>query len=205
MEVQSFDLNYNRIPGNQTFDILVLVYLTQWHLSISKRPILRLIIQHQNIYYSGNTLVPVCWYDQIKIPTQPDVVLCIEFNFPFNTFQVISGWCLLVTKSMINHLYCHHSRMIPCLIIIYSGNANVERITKFLHWTTLYMWSIRQVTLNYNFKSLVWLGRVLNQVPPRHRANTLPRDYRCWSTKLDCESPYSTVRVKHDARHNTSI
>ena len=59
--------------------------------------------------------------------------LCIGFNIPFNTFQVISRWCLLVTESMITTLKCYLNKISHRMIshpVSYSDNRSFNFCTK---------------------------------------------------------------------------
>ena len=94
---------------------------------------------------------------------------CVGYTVHFNTFQVISGRCLLVAEVMITTLWCcltkishrRHSCMISHLITLFWKWVN-----QFLHLATLYM-------SNIYFKYVVWVGRESN--PTRSDCST----YHC--------------------------
>ena len=108
----------------------------------------------------------------------------IGFNIPFNTFQVISGQCLLITECMTTTLkYClneishsMNSRMISRLVTLYR-----QWVNQFLRWITLYMSSKRQGCFNYYFK----IFSLTAGDQTRHWAHALPLGYQCWLLNIN--------------------
>ena len=120
-----------------------------------------IVVKRNTFYFTALVKAIIKWWDlQSEGTSMPTIdvtnmhthsiynsmsyFVCIGFNIPFNTFQVIPGWYLLVTEGMITTLECclteisyhRHSLWYPAQSH-YSGNWSTSLCVDlpFICWT----------------------------------------------------------------------